>query len=112
MDGASVILYGFLGCGGIAGIIWYISSIFNKKSDILSAVHEITQKINTDKIKDINANQNRVKVTVEDKEKLTTDSIEKIKTIQKKASNDIQQILKENRIDVINKEIDDDWENI
>lgn len=112
MDGASTVLLGFLGCGGIAGIIWYISSIFNKKSDILSAVHGITQSVNIDKIKDIVADQAKVKVAIDNKEKLTVDSVAKIKEIQKKASNDIEQILKENRIDVINKEIDNDWEDI
>ena len=66
------------------------------------------------KLKECKDNKCReaIKIKIDSKEKLSKTSIKKIKVIQKKATIDIQEILKQNNIAKINKEIDKDWESI
>lgn len=101
-------LIGFLGCGGIAAIIWWL----NGKLNIKDIIHKTTQDFKTEDIQDITDDQVKVKDSIKTKENLSNDSIETIKTIQKKANEDIQEVLKQNKIKDIHKEIDNDWDKI
>jgi len=111
------LLYGFLGCGGLAAIVYFllpqISKLFGGGDiNVRKAVHELTQKIGQGKIKEIEKTESIVKIKIDKKEELSKESIKKIKTIQKKAAKEIEEILKETKITEIHKEIDNDWDDL
>ena len=111
-----IVLYGFLGCGGIAAAVYFIlpwiSKMLGGDRNIEEAIHKITQKIGQENIDEIEKKESIIKVTIDKKDELAKESIEKIKTIQKKAEEEIQEILKENKISKIHSEIDKDWNDL
>ena len=113
MDEIKTIILGFLGCGGIAALVFWLSSFVNKKGSILKAVHDVAQKIGIENIKDIEDSQVAVIVNdIKNKEELAEDSVIKIKTIQKKAASDIQEILKIDKLSKIQETIDNQWDSL
>lgn len=112
MNGPINVLIGLIGCGGLAGISFLIASYFGKKSDILKAVHKVTQKNKEEKINQIEQKQTIVKVKIDKSEKVSEQAKTKIKEIQKEAVIEIEKILTEEKISNIHKSIEEDWEEI
>lgn len=107
------VLIGLAGCGAIATIAYsLIAGRFKDKSKIMDAAHKITQQIGVKKVEEITESQNEVKVKVSVKEKVSKESISKIKDIQEKAVADIGAILHEENISDIHGEIVSDWEDL
>jgi len=88
-----VIIYGFLGCGGLATLAWFITSKIGEKSDIHKIVHKVKQKIGLDNIKKIENKQKPILKQIKESEKLTKETKEKIKDIKKEANKEIVKIL-------------------
>lgn len=113
MSDIITVLIGFAGCGLIGAMAYFfIAGRFSDKSKIMNAVHKVTQKIGKKKVEDITESQNKIKVGISAKEKISQDSIDKIKDIQKKAVDDIGKILRDENISSIHEEIDNDWEDL
>jgi len=110
--GISTVVIGFLGCGGLAAITYFLTSRGGKKSDIINAVHEITQKIGQEKIEKIVELQKPIEVTIKEKEKISEETKTKIKNIQEKASTEIKEILKETNVKKIHMVIEEEWEDL
>ena len=53
-----------------------------------------------------------MKISITAKEKISKESVNKIKDIQKKAVEDIENVLKEENIGRIHEEINNDWEEL
>ena len=106
-----IVLLGFVGCGAIASAIYFFFSR-DGKSKILKKVHDTMQKIGKDKLTGIVKSQNEVKISITAKEKISKESVNKIKDIQKKAVEDIENVLKEENIGRIHEEINNDWEEL
>lgn len=112
MDSALTVLMGFSGCGILAFFSYMITGLIGKKSKVLSTEHNIKQdKIQKD-IKEIETKQSNIIDQIQKNEKIKKKSIKKIKKIQKQATKDIQEILKEDKISVINNTIDSEWNSI
>lgn len=112
MSGAKTVLYGFLGCGGLATVAWLLSSFLGKKSSILEAVHKITQKTAQESIKGVEEEQVVLETTINTKEKTSKDIVERIEIIQKNATREIQEVLKHGNLAKIHQEVDTEWENL
>lgn len=104
------ILLGFGGCATLGLIGFLLTS--GKGSEILSRVHNTIQNKYKKKIDDIESQQVLVESGISDKEQIDVETKEKIKDIQKKASVEIQEVLKEKNLSRITEEIDNEWENI
>ena len=104
------ILFGFGGCAFLGLIGFFLTS--GKGSAILNSVHQVIQdkfKKNIDKVE---SQQVVIKSNISNKEQIDIETKEKIKEIQKKASVEIQEVLKEKNLSKIAEEIDKEWENI
>ena len=112
MGSISTIALGFLGCGGLAAIVYFITSRSGGKSKIMEAVHKITQKIGQEKIDEIEEKQNKIKTEIEIKENVAEDVKTKIEKIQENAANEINEVLKENNISRIHTIVDSEWEDL
>lgn len=106
------IIYGILGCGGISFLAFFLSSKIGTKSKVLEAIHNLMNKQRETKIKEIEKDENVIKVKLKNSEQVSKVAKNKIKSIQKKAVKEIENILKENKISNISKEINSDWEDI
>jgi len=91
------IIYGFLGCGTLATLGFFISQFLGKKSNIQSIIHSVTQKIGKDNIQKIEEKQKPLIKKIENSEKLTENTKEKIKEIKKKANKEIVEILNDDK---------------
>ena len=81
-------------------------------SKVLSKLHEAFQKKKVEEVKEIEKKQNVVKTVITTKENIAKDSQKKIKDIQKKAADEIEEVLKEEDVSNIHKSITNDWEEI
>jgi len=111
------VIYGILGCGGLAAAVYFLVPMISKifgggDGKVREAVHKITQKISREKISKIESDQTVVAVKVKNKESLAEESVTRIKDIQKKAAEEIEEVLKEDRIADIHKTIDEEWDNL
>ena len=70
MGNITTIALGFLGCGGLAAIVYFITSRSGGKSKIMEAVHKVTQKIGQEKLDKLEEKKNKVKMEVEIKEEV------------------------------------------
>ena len=106
------VLYGFLGCGGLAalGIIW--TQVSGRKGKIRDILHKITQKASMEKIDVLEKEQSGIEIKIRAKEKVAKESKKRIERIQEKAAEDIEKILKENKISKIHRRIDTQWEDL
>jgi len=103
------VLIGFIGCGGLAAIAYFVSSYFGNKSNILEAVHKIKQKIGVDKIKELEEKEKVIVSVIKDKEIISEETKEKIEVIKEKANEDIKIILAEESFVELSKEEDELW---
>jgi len=103
------IILGILGLGGLAGIAYLLTTFINKKSDILKAVHKITQDIGKKKVEVIEKKQIIVKQKIEDDERLSEQTKKEIVEIKKKANEEIKEILVKDNFKELAKEADELW---
>ena len=103
------IILGILGIGGLAGIAYLFTSFINKKSDILEAVHKITQNIGKKKVEVIEKKQIIVKQKIEEDERLSEQTKKEIVEIKKKANVKIKKILEEDNFEDLVNKVDDLW---
>jgi hypothetical protein len=82
------------------------------KKGAIETLKTFKENLIKDDIKKITDNQTIVKKDIEEKEKLSQEAQEKIIEIQKQASGDIEEILKEERIKNTSEEIDELWNKI
>ena len=106
------IILGILSCGGVGFLAFFLTSKIGAKTQVMEAVHNLTQKQKEDKINNINKSQVPLRVKIDENEKLSKKTVKKIKSIQEKASKEIEEILKEEKIEKINLEVDTLWEEI
>lgn len=106
------VIYGFLGCGGLAGAAFLWTMFSNKKSNILQSIYKGAKNILQKKVEQIEETQGRLKIQIDNKEDLSQKSKEKIAKIVKKSSTDIQNILREDNIQKIEEEVDREWSNL
>ena len=104
------VLFGFLGCGGLATMAFLWTRFSGKGA--LEKAHGIFQKKKQETISKIEAEQKTLKVSIDKKEDLAEDTRQKIQKIQKDAAKSIAEVLKEDKITKLNKEIEEEWENI
>lgn len=107
---ASNILWAISAGGVIAVIGFFVSS--GKGSDILKGLTNIFQKKQQEKIDAIDEHQKTVEVNIKEKEKLAVESRQKIVEIQKKATREIEDIVKEDNLGKLDQEINEEWENL
>jgi gas vesicle protein len=100
-----------IGIGGAIAVVgFFITS--GKGSKLLKAVSDIFSKKQQEKIDEIEKHQKTVAINIKEKEKLAEDSKKKIIEIRKRATKEIMDVLKEERIEDIQKEMDEDWDDI
>jgi len=109
MSTVTTILILFGGCGVIAFIANWFTSRGGNKSNIMNAVHKLTQKIGMDKVDKLEANQNVLKTEIEIKESVAEETRIKIGKIQENAAAEINEVLKEDNITKIHTVIDSEW---
>ena len=109
MDKVITVAIGFAGCGTLAAIAYFISSHFANKSNILEAVHKVTQKIGINKVKEIEKKEEVLAKKIKVYEDLSEDSKKKIKVIKKKANVEINEILLKENFEELSKEEDELW---
>ena len=112
MNAALIILGSIAGCGLLAALSMWITGTGDKKSNILKALHEAVQDKGKEKVEEITKKEKVVEVNIREKEKLATESRNKIKNIQKKAVEEIEEVLKEDNLKKIQDEIDEDWDDL
>ena len=100
------------GCGILAGIAFWWSSKRGSDSKQTSTVHKLKQALGQKEVELVEEKQKVVAVNIQEKEKLSKESVDKIKDIQKKAAVEIETILKEESIAAIDKEIDEEWDDL
>jgi len=106
------VIFGFLGCGGLATIAYLFMRGTNKKSDIINSVHKITQKIGMKKIDEIEKKQNIISSNIEESEEFSKETREKVKEIKREASKEILKTLSRDEIKTIDEGIDEKWDDI
>ena len=107
---ASNILWA-IGAGGLIAFIGlFITS--GKSSEILKGLSNVFQKKQREKIDAIEDHQKTVEVNIREKEKLAVESRKKIVEIQKKATKDIEDIMKEDNLARLDQEIDEEWADL
>jgi len=109
MGPIAIVAAGFAGCGIAAALGWFLTSRSGNKSNIMEAVHKITQKIGQEKIGKLEASQNKLKTEIEIKENVAEETRIKIGKIQENAAAEINEVLKENNITKIHTVIDSEW---
>jgi hypothetical protein len=99
--------------GGLSILMIGIMRWFSgDKKGAIETLKVFKQNLLKDDIKKISENQTIIKKDIEEKEKLSQEAQEKIIDIQKQASVEIEEILKEERIKNTSEEIDELWEKI
>jgi len=106
------VLYGFLGCGGLAGMAYLWTQWSGGEGKIRDIIHSITQKLSKTKIDDLEAKQTGIEIKIRASEKITEASKRNIERIQRDAIEDIEEILKENDISKIHKVVDTEWQDL
>jgi len=109
MGSIPTIVLGFVGMGGIAAIVYFLTSRSGGKSNIMEAVHSITQKIGQEKIKEEEDKKHKITTEIEIKEEVAEEVKVKINKIQEEAASKINEVLKENNISRIHTIIDSEW---
>lgn len=109
---AKLVVYSVLGCGGLAALAVLWTRWSGGKGKIRDILHSITQKASMEKIDALEKEQSGIEIKIRAKEKVAEDSKKRIEEIQKKAANDIEEILKENKVSKIHKRIDTEWEDL
>jgi CRISPR/Cas system-associated endonuclease Cas3-HD len=100
---SNTVLLGILGCGGLSAIVYFISKYF---STDLSISNKLLNSFAQDKLTEIENEQTKLKVTINNNKKLSIEKEKKIKDILNKSSKDIDDILKEKDIFNIQQTID------
>jgi high-affinity K+ transport system ATPase subunit B len=100
------------GCGVLAFLAYWWSSRSGAKSKGKGIVHKLKQALGQKEVELIEEKQKVVAVNIREKEKLSGESVKKIKEIQKKATEEIEGILHEDSIAKIADEIDKDWDDL
>lgn len=108
----SAIILTVLGAGVLSTVSYMIVSKLGSKKNIIEAVHDVIQKIGTEKIDKLTEEQEVVKKKIEDRENLSNEARTQIVEIKKKASVEITEVLKKDKISGIQKEIDDEWKDL
>jgi len=106
------VIFGFVGCMGIGGVAYLITTLFGNRRNILKQGYDKLQNLLIKKVEHIEETQGKLKVQIDNKEELSKKSKERIKKIIKKSSNDIQEILKEDNIQKIQDQVDKEWRNL
>jgi len=100
-----------IGVGGVIAVIgFFITS--GKGSSLLKTISNLFSKKQKEKIDEIEKHQKTVAINIKEKEKLAEDSKKKIIEIRKRATKEVMDVLKEERIEDIQKEMDEDWDDI
>jgi hypothetical protein len=107
---ASNILWAIGAGGAIAVIGFFITS--GKSSSMLKTITDLFSKKQQEKIDAIEDHQKTVEVNIKEKEKLAVESRKKIVDIQKKATKEIEDIVKEDNLGKLHQEIDEEWDNL
>ena len=107
---ASSILMVIVGGGLFALVVGFFMT--GKSSDALKGITNLFGKKQREKIDAIEEHQKTVAVNIKGKEKLAKESKEKIIEIRKKATVEILNVLKEENIEDIQAEIDEDWDEL
>ena len=107
---AKTILYA-IGAGGVIAVLGFFFTT-GKSSELLKTLAGIFKKGKEEKIEEIEKHQKTVAINIKEKEKLAEDSKKKIIEIRKRATEEVMEVLKEERIEDIQKEIDEDWDDI
>ncbi len=89
----NTVLLGFLGCGSVAAISYFVSQFLGNKSNVKDIAHSITQKFKKEKINDIEKEQISILKSIEENEKLSEEMKVKIKEIKKETNKKIVEIL-------------------
>jgi hypothetical protein len=107
---ASNILWA-IGAGGLIAFIGlFITS--GKSSNMLKTITDIFRKGKEEKIDAIEDHQKTVEVNIKEKEKLAVESRKKIIEIQKSATKEIEDIVKEDNLARLDQEINEEWEDL
>ena len=104
-----------LGTVGVVGLLMLLMQKVTKKSkkDIEKETrHTVKQEQTQEKIKIITKEQQVLSEQVEVAEQAADESKAKIKEIIKKASKEITETLKQDKIVTIDKQIEEDWEDL
>lgn len=100
-----------IGGGGVIAVIALFFST-GSSSKVLKTLAGVFSKGKKEEIEEIEKHQKTVAINIKEKEKLAESSKEKIVEIRKRATKEIMDVLKEERIEDIQKEMDEDWDDI
>lgn len=112
LDGALKVFLGFVGCGGIASVIYWFMNRGSKQSSIISALHKITQQQNIEAVQKIETQQTTLEQKIKDQQQVIQQTQQKIEEIKQQGSQEIVDVLKEESIEDIHNEITGDWDKI
>ncbi len=112
MAAISTILLISGGIGVVAFIANWFTSRSGGKSNVMEAVHKITQKLGVEKIGKIEGKQNIIKTNIEVNESIAEATKIKISAIQENAAAEINAVLKADNISKIHTVIDTEWGDI
>jgi len=108
--GIMKVIFGFLGCGGIAGIAYYATTQFRKKPG--EVIKDLGQKRKQEEIEKTTKKQQVIAKQIEIAEQASEESKQKVDKILKKAATEVNQILKEDNIAKIDQVIEEEWEDL
>jgi hypothetical protein len=109
----NTIVYGFLGCGGIAVIAYTITQFLGKDYSLSDIGDRLKQILPQRKISEVNTKiVKNILPSIVKEEKIAEETKSKIIEIQKKAAVEITEILKQGDIEKIHKEIEKEWADI
>lgn len=107
------ILYGFIGCGGVATIAYFITQFMGNDLSISDIIDRAKQMLPQKKISNINTKIVKdILPSIKKDEKMAEETKKKIIDIQKKAATEISEILNEKDISKIHKEIEKEWSEL
>lgn len=115
MDVSSIAVLGLGGTGLIGVIYWLLTKIMGKhpKSKLLDIFKKkVVEEQEQEKIKEITKEQEIIIKQIEVAETSSEETKKKVKEKIKKAAVEIQAILKEDKISEIEKQIQEEWDDI
>ena len=104
------LIFGFLGCGGLAALVFFF---FNKSpKNPGELIKDLSQSRKIDKIEKINKKQEVIVQQLKVAETASTESKQKVDQIIKTAAKEVNEVLKTDKLAQIDSIINDEWEDL
>lgn len=111
MKPTDIAVYGISGVA-IFGIIYFILNKFTGSGSMLKKIFNKEQEEKQQEIVTINKKQDILQKQFKESEKASIEAKKKIDQIYKNTAKEVNKVLKEDKISVIDSEIDDAWDDL